>query len=188
MFNSKKNETGNEELYKIVCDHTNILKDIIKATGSLNKRVYRSEQICLEIIRNLDFKNVPDGLEFLKAIGNYFGLKLEDLTDVNPEAGNETDNGLQMDALCGLWRTLSLKGDSVILISKLPEGNYVFTYKPVGAEYCTSTYIIGNILEEPSTYIDLDGEEIMIHYERMTEDNPEAILFNRMLYFRDSVL
>lgn len=187
MFNSKKNTIGNQELYKIVCDHTDILKDIVKVTGSLNKRVYRSERIFLEIIKNLDFKNASDGLEFLKVIGNYFSLKTEDFIDGTSGAGDGTGNNMQMDELCGLWRASSQKKDPAILISKLPDGQYVFTvtyYKRDGLKYC-SAYIIGNILEEPSTYVDLDGEERMIHYERMTGDNPEAILFNRMLYFRD---
>ena|GEM_PF-3784745 len=188
MFNSNKNKISNEELYKIVCNHTDILKDLVKVTGSLNKRVYRSERIYSEIIKNLDFKNAADALEFLKVIRNYFGLETEGITDV--KTGRQTDNDLQMDALCGLWRATSQNQGTAVLISKLPEGRYVFTvtyYKRDGLRYC-SAYIIGNILEEPPTYIDLDGEEMMIHYDRMTPDNPEAILFNRRLYFRDSNL
>lgn len=98
----------------------------------------------------------------------------------------DSNTGQGMDSLCGLWKTSPLKPDSAILISKLPGGKYVFSYRPAGAQYSTSTYITGSILEEPATYVDVDGEEIMIFYVNADEGYPEAILFNKTLYFRNA--
>lgn len=179
MFN--KNQKESKELYTIMYKFADVLQKIIPMIQTLYQKDEQKEEAIAQITQKLE------SLDKYKSEGTCQRIDIDpDLSDIDILSPFDQNNEQQMDSLCGLWRTSSQKKESLIVISKLMHNTYILSYRPVNADCCTSTYVIGNILEEDPTYIEIEGQDAVLHYEEKTIDNPEVILFNRMLYFRDS--
>lgn len=180
MFNINKNKVSHKEILAVIDKHSNMLDcllDICKLQVNASRL---NELTIVEILKQLKFDSREEWENFFQTLNTICD---ESKREILEEETEEIED--EMDSLCGLWRTSSQRTDSAILISKLPEKEYVFTYHPVGNQNDSYSSIIENIIDEPTSLI-INGEDMSIHYEGETKENQETIFFDKMLYFRTS--
>lgn len=176
MFNLNKNKMSNKEIAAILDEHSNRLECLFEICKLQTNATELFGKAIKAIMEHFKFDSQKERESFFKKLDTIcedYDSTLEEKTDDIEE---------EMDTLCGFWRTSSLRADSIIMISKLPNKKYVFTYYPIGIQNDSYSFTIENIIDQ-FAFVIIMGNEMTICFESETEENQRTILFNNALYF-----
>lgn len=181
MFNLNKNKMSNKEIAAILDEHSNRLECLLEICKLQTNATELIGEAVKAIMEHIKFDSQEERESFFKKLDTI----CEDHDSTFEEETDEIEE--EMDALCGFWKISSERNRSIIMISKLPNKEYVFTYHPVGHLSDSFSFIIEDIIDKsvPVTVMD---EEFAIYYEGETDEHQETIIFDNALYFRISEL